>query len=273
MIMMKISVAVIILFFSYNCTFGQSISYRDVKHEFESFEYEKVISLSDELLSTSKLSDTLLVDIHLMRAISFFSIRNENKCKISFGEILKINRNWTPDPSTISPVIIPFFNEAKAEFSKNESPQQEVKDSTLVNFPSKIFNHSLMRESAVRNIFLPGWGQLYSGSKSKGTVITAVSATVLAASIYFIVDTNNKENEYLSTVDKNLIMEKYNDYNSSYKIRNVLLISYAAIWLFSQLDLFFLSEDNTFIIDGSNISPNISFQNSPGVGLNFKIPF
>ncbi len=270
--MTKISITALILFFSLGCAFGQAVSYRTIKHEFESFEYEKVISLSDELLVSSKLSDSLMIDIHLMRAISFFSVRDENKCKISFSEILKINRNWVPDPSTISPVIIPLFNEAKTEFAKIEFPQQEVKDSMLVNIPSKIFNNSLMRESAVRNLFLPGWGQLHSGNKSKGTVLTVISATVLAASIYFIVDTNNKENKYLSTVDKNLIMEKYNDYNSSYKIRNALLISYAAIWLFGQLDLFFLSDD-TFIIDRSNINPNISYNNSPGIGVNFKIPF
>jgi hypothetical protein len=41
-----------------------------------------------------------------------------------------------------------------------------------------------------------------------------------------------------------MIDELYNKYNSSYKLRNISIISFAVVWIYSQLDLSFLSSSS-----------------------------
>lgn len=264
-------VKIIVLIFS-AALYGQDAEFQKLKFEFESFEYVKVIKLSDQLLKEPSLQDTMLVNIYLMRALSFYSIGNEDSCKISFGEILKVNKNFVPDPSIISPKIIALFNEVKSEFIRNENPTS-FEDSVKTVKPALVFDGALMRECAVRNILLPGWGQMHSGNSTKGIILSAISASTLASMIYFIADANKKENEYLNSTTQSLIQEKYNAYNKSYKIRNVFIISYAAVWLFGQLDLFFLSDTNTFLKERSQLNLSLSPNNTENIQVSFKIPF
>ena len=65
----------------------------------------------------------------------------------------------------------------------------------------------------------------------------------MASGIYYIVKTNSREHDYLNETDRQKIAEKYDDYNSAYKTRNILLGAYAAIWTVAQLDLLFFSHD------------------------------
>jgi hypothetical protein len=252
--------------------YGQDAEFQKLKFEFESFEYAKVIKLSNQILKESTLRDTMLVNIYLIRALSFYSIGNEDSCKISFGEILKVNKNFVPDPSIISPKIITLFNEVKTEFIRNENPKA-FEDSSKIIKPALVYDGALMRECAIRNIVLPGWGQLHSGNSTKGIILSAISASALASMIYFIADANKKENEYLNSTTQNLIQEKYNAYNKSYKIRNALIISYTAVWLFGQLDLFFLSDESAFLKE----EPQLNLSSLPGnyenIRVSFKIPF
>ena len=264
-------VKIIVLIFA-AALYGQNADFQKLKLEFESFEYVKVIKLSDQLLKKHSLPDTTLINIYLIRALSFYSIGNEDSCKISFGEILKVNKNFIPDPSIISPKIITLFNEVKSEFIRNENPKA-FEDSVETLKPALVFDGALMRECAVRNILLPGWGQMYSGNSIKGIILSAISASTLASMIYFIADANKKENEYLNSTTQSLIQEKYNAYNKSYKIRNVFIISYAAVWLFGQLDLFFLSDTNTFLKESSQLNLSLSPYNTENFQVSFKIPF
>jgi len=255
-----------------NILLGQDSGYSKIKDVYESFEHENVIRLSDELLRTTSLSDSLLVNIFLMRAVSFYALGDENNCKNSFTEILKLKSTYEPDPSAISPKIISIFGAVRAEFLKNNSPSS-IPGSTLSNKPTKVFDSGLLSACAVKNIFIPGWGQFQAGNTSKGIILGTLSTANLVSMLYFISDTNKKENDYLNSTDQTLIQKKYDDYNKSYKIRNVLIISYAAVWLFSQLDLFFFSEDSSFLKETISINSNMQNYDSDRISLGFKVPF
>ena len=260
----------IFLLFSVTQAFAQTVNYDAVEKEFESFNHEKVIKLSSELLKTASLSDSLTINLCVMRAISFYSLGEENNSKISFTEILKINKDYVPDPSIVSPKLVSLFNEVKEAYLKTIVSTEPV-DSTTVTKVQKVFDNELMKNSLTRNIALPGWGQLYAGNKTKGIVLSALSGATLVSTVYFIFNTNSKENDYLNETNKNLIQQKYNSYSTSYKIRNTLIIAYAAIWVFSQLDLI-LSNDEIFMREPPASNNEIPPSNNE-ISFSVRIPF
>lgn len=261
----------IFLLFALSRAFAQAVDYNAVEKEFESFNHEKVIQLSNELLKTASLSDSLTINLYVMRAISFYSLGEENNSKISFTEILKINQNYVPDPSIVSPKLVSLFNEVKEAYLKT-IVSTEPTDSTSVTEVQKVFDSEIIKNSIARNIVLPGWGQLYAGSTTKGIVLSVLSAATLAYTVHFIIDTNGKENDYLNETNKNLIQQKYNSYSSSYKTRNTLIVAYAAIWLFSQLDLI-LSNDELFMRVPPSSNKEFLPSNNDEISFSVRVPF
>jgi len=260
----------IFFFFISSCVIAQTVSYERVKLEFDSFAYEHVIQLSDELIKDSTLSASLKLDVYLMRAVSFYSLGDEINTRASFTEILKINKDYLPNPAEVSPILIPLFNEVKSEYLKTLIVPEQIDSTRAIEVP-KVFDSALMKGSVVRNIVLPGWGQLHSGSTIKGIIISAISVSAASSMIYYISDTNQKEKEYLKETNKNLIQEKYDAFNNSYKIRNALIISYAAIWIFSQLDLFF--SDDTIFMKEAPLSINKTTSSMNDINFGVRIPF
>ncbi|MGK9476821.1 hypothetical protein [Melioribacter sp. OK-6-Me] len=236
----------ILFIFTSSSLFAQVISYDNVKKEFNSFEYEKVIELSDSLLKNkNNLQDSLLIDIYLMRAVSFYSIAREDSAARNFEAILKINPAYSPDPLIISPKLISLFDQVKLNFTP---PKIEQSDTTVTNYQNEIKDvkptQNLMQ---LKNMILPGWGYLSNGFSTKGIILSSASLLNLAGMIYFIYETNQKEKSYLNETNKNLIPARYDEYNNAYKVRNALIISYAALWIYSQIDLLFFNTHNETI--------------------------
>jgi hypothetical protein len=218
---------------------AQEVTYNQVKAEYEAFEYEKVIQLSNSLIKQGGVSDSLKIDVYQMRVVAFYSLGNELSTQSSFREILKINKNYSPDPSKISPRLITIFQTVKEDYLKSLAQETIKRDST--GQTEKVFVPSQFKSSALKNIFVPGWGQISNGYSTKGYMLSTASSINLAAMIYFIFDTKKKENDYLKEINKNLIGYRYDSFNKSYKIRNTLIASYIIIWLYSQIDLHLLS--------------------------------
>ncbi|MCB0732713.1 MAG: hypothetical protein KDC88_16940, partial [Ignavibacteriae bacterium] len=127
--------------------------------------------------------------------------------------------------------------------------------------------------AVAKSLIIPGWGHLQLENSTKGWILTSVSTVTLGSMIYFVFDANSKEKDYLAETNANMISLKYNDYDKSYKIRNSLIAAYAAVWLYSQIDLLFFSNNLR--------SKNISLQNNSIINQNYnqeilfsvKIPF
>ncbi|MCL4551643.1 MAG: hypothetical protein M1495_24105, partial [Bacteroidetes bacterium] len=63
------------------------------------------------------------------------------------------------------------------------------------------------------------------------------------------------------------------DYNKTYKVRNVLIATYAAIWIYSQIDLLFLDGQNSAINESQKLSltlENYSAISTINLGFRFK---
>jgi hypothetical protein len=103
----------------------------------------------------------------------------------------------------------------------------------------------------------------------KGYVVSGIGAALIASSAYFIIDTINKEKDYQNETDLNLIESKYKAYNDAYKTRNILLLSYAALLIYSQIDLSFIELKPP---ENISISPNYNFEQNT-LGLNLTVRF
>lgn len=251
--------------------YAQNLTYDLVRREYESFEYEKVIALSEQMLIQKGLPDSLKIDLFIMRAVSFYSLGNEEATRSSFAEILKLKPSYLPDPTRISPKLISIFELVKSDFVKAIKPTAANPDTVSQKPALQNISTTPLKISLMKNLILPGWGLLNSDNYVKGWVFTSLSAINIGALVYFIGTTNKKESDYLNETDVNLMKMKYDEFNSAYKTRNVLIITYAALWIYSQLDFLLLGESP--VNHGISSVPAHVEINQYGLSLNFKVGF
>ncbi len=214
-----------------------------IAQKFRAFDYDAVIELSNKALThADALSQEELFQILEMKAVSHYSKMEMTEALNSFVEILKIDPGHELDPVKYSPKIVAFYNEIKVNFpvetvSQPVEQEPEKPDTVIVYRQDRSFKKSILP-----SLVLPGTGHLLIGKRQKGMILTTLSAATLATSIWLSIDCANKEKDYLNAVDPGDIDAKYAEYNSSYKTRNALWTAYAAIWLYTQVDLIFLQK-------------------------------
>ncbi len=73
------------------------------------------------------------------------------------------------------------------------------------------------------------------------------------------------------TVPQN-ILTKYNSYNSAFHKRNFSILALAAVWLYTQIDLLFISND---VHDKTQTvyMPQMNYDNFRGVQLSYQLAF
>ena len=96
------------------------------------------------------------------------------------------------------------------------------------------------------------------------------SPATLVSGIYYIFLTSKRENDYLNETREIEIERKYNAYNSAYKRRNILLVLYGVIWIYSQYDL--LVNGERYLREENRISmyPVLDQQYVPQLTLRIK---
>jgi len=151
----------------------------------------------------------------------------------SFIEILKIDSQYQLDMVKTSPKIIQYFSTIE------ENYLQQLSTDTLkqIEIPTHNTNHSLPY-----SLLLPGLGHLKENQKRKGIILTSAGVLSLGSAIFYMIETNKTEKNYLNETDRLEIEDKYEDYNQAYKLRNIFILSYAIIWIYSQLDFIFFND-------------------------------
>jgi hypothetical protein len=277
---MKFLYLAFITIFLINSVFPQQKTDIDnIRALYESFEYRGVIKLSDSVLSDkSKLDQSDLTEILMMKAVSHYVLAEEQLVRKCFIDMLKIDRHLELDSEKVSPKIVNLFKDVKNDFiqtvpeeqkftdTKQESTNQSTNDPIISKFQDQ-------KNSIVRSFLFPGWGHLYSGNTTKGAIISSAALINLGSMIYFIIDANSKEKKYLSATNELNIKNSYDIYNRSYKTRNILIVSMIGIYAYAQIDFIF-GEGNT-ISDNIKlgIGENESDPSRSGLAFLFKISF
>ncbi|MFZ0452930.1 MAG: hypothetical protein WCE54_08135 [Ignavibacteriaceae bacterium] len=253
-------------------------SLKTLKKQFESFEYQKVINSANKLLAgKDTISKANLKEIYRMKGISHFSINQDDSAKYSFREILKLDSTYSLDSSKTSPKIVAFFNDIKKNF-RNEQIEirklAEARTDTVYvpQYVRNINSEENLKKSIALSIIFPGVGHLARGYTVKGWIFTALTAATLGSTIYFTYDTNRRQKDYMNQTQPSLISSKYNSYNSAFKKRNLSIIALAAVWLYTQIDLLFISNDSQNKTQTVSI-PQMNYDNLRGIQLGYQISF
>jgi hypothetical protein len=251
---------------------------QNLTQKFRDFEYQQVIEDADTLLNKKeKFSRQEVKEIYRMKGISHYALLDDGEARLSFIEILKLDTSYTLDPSYTSPKIITFFSLVKNEYliSIEGKEEQIVITKYDTVYVPEIYRDTLseynLKQALVRSVFIPGTGHLYLKSNLKSWMLTFLSAAAIGTGIYYIIDSNEKEKIYLQERETGEIAEKYNDYNFSYRMRNLTFISFAALWIYSQLDLLFFIEDQNPGI--YSYLPKILINPGEGILLNYQLKF
>jgi hypothetical protein len=224
------------------------VSLVDVRNAYEAFDYQRVISISEQLLAHSDtVSGSSRITLFTLNGVAHFVRGEEMPARKSFLEIIKNDSTFALDSVLYSPKIVEFFNQVKKEAQQPAEHPQTLEERKTPKEQAPVISKQIVLHSfsgiVARSLILPGWGHLVVESSPKGWLLTGAAAATMASGIYYIVKTNSREHDYLNETDRQKIAEKYDDYNSAYKTRNILLGAYAAIWTVAQLDLLFFSHD------------------------------
>ena len=251
---------------------------KDLTQKFSHFEYSDVIEEASQLIKDKDQFTKLeLIEIYRMKGIAHFSMLDEDQARLSFIEILKIDTSYALSSSNTSPKIISFFDKVKNEYLISVEGKQDkitvVKHDTVyvpVTVRDTLAAHRL-RQALLPSLFVPGTGHLVLGSNLKSWTLTTLSIASIATGIFYIIDTNKKEKEYLQETDLNEVSGKYNKYNFSYRMRNLAIISYVTLWLYCQFDILFFSDEKSLRL--LSYLPDIRVSPFNGFSLNYQIKF
>lgn len=246
---------------------------KQVREKFDNFEFGRVITLADSvLLKIENISKEDMSELLRMKGISQYSLSDTIGAGKSFEEILMVSPAYSLDSLNNSPKIIAFFNSVKSRFRRPPEKQEvRARQNTVYTFPSVSLAeyNDRLKNSLVRSMIFPGWGHLYSGNLPKGLILSSAALASLSSFIYFLSDSKAKEKSYLNERDPFLISDKYDKYNSSNKMKYISLSAYALIWIYSQADILFFS-DNLF---KSEIKPEVKSTQPDMISFGFSIPF
>ena len=250
----------IFVFININSIAQETGAIKDLVSKYKNFEFKEVVSLSDSLLGDKdSLDDQMLSEVLEYRSASLFALGDENGTRKSFIDLLKIDQNYELSESEYSPKLISLFRDVKREYLsilKDENiDQSPISENSQLETAS--INYGNYKSEIAKLLFVPGWEIFQMEENTKGIVLTSLGLASLGSMVYFIIDAKSKENDYLSETNSILIQSKYDKFNSSYQIRNALIITYAAVWLYAQIDmlLFDVPSERAKIsfVPGSNI--------------------
>ncbi|MCC6548824.1 MAG: hypothetical protein IT279_02025 [Ignavibacteriaceae bacterium] len=221
-----------------------------IKSAFENFEYAQVITLSDSLLKTyPQIPVTEKNDILLLKAVSHYSLSEEQLARKCFIDMLSGDRGLQLDENSVSPKILALFNAVKEEYLAfiPVQPENNVtkKDITEAGITAMLQQYSRYNAAVYKSLVLPGWGHYSLGESTRGIILGSAALLTLGAGVFYIYDVSEKETDYLSAIEPGEIESGYRAYNRSYKIRNALIAGFTVLWLYAQGDILFRSGEFT----------------------------
>jgi hypothetical protein len=237
----------------------------NIDQAYKSFNYDEVIILCQKALQdTAQSNPETLVDIYRFMGLSYYALGEMGPSYNKFHLLLTLNPRYQLDPSRTPPKVLRFFNEIKATFK--ERPDK----STITRSDTVFFHDGPGKSSLIYSFILPGSGHVHEGFKTKGWILTSSALVALGSSIYFIFETNNREKNYLNAVEKDIIEQKYQEYNDAYRMRNLSLGLFAGVWLYSQIDLLFISSYEQNYKSGLSIHAGIYDTCTPSIFVTYR---
>jgi tetratricopeptide (TPR) repeat protein len=172
-----------------------------------------------------------LAEIHTILGLIKYSRNDEAEARSEFISALSLDPDLQLDSLLVSPKILSFFNDVRAEL---DQPREDpTGPASSVRY---VIVEDPRAEAALRSMLLPGWGQLHKGERRKGLVLLgAWSASVAGAAVtYFGRRSARQAYEDADTVSE--AQSRYDPYNQWHQTHQAVLLGMAGVWLFSYAD-------------------------------------
>lgn len=238
-------------------------------------EVEKVMGLySDGRLDDAELKALRLLNsadltdhgerASLYRVLAYISIARDERDRgfDFFLEALRENPELRLDRTFTSPKILSVFNRALEEYERlgNEESQDDL---------SHIYEHNLRLDAVRKSLFLPGAGQFHKGQRTRGWVYVggaALSGVGFLASQGLVIRYSDR---YRSAILPEIAEQRYEDYQTVWRARNLFGIALASFWTASVLDALFTES-------APDVIPSLSWsvtQPPSGSGFSLSVCF
>lgn len=212
--------------------------------KYKVFAYQQVTQLADSMLNYQEDFTTAeQCEIFRLKANAHYALTDMKSALNSFVSLLQLDSEYQLNPRYNSPKVIEFFEEIRSNFRLLTDEKHTFTDSSTE--PPTVLRDTVIIEATNFNSHLgyslvfPGLGHFRRGQSHKGWILMGASLLSLGSGVYYAVETSRREDEYLQATDIKDIAEKYNQYNDAYKLRNLSFLSFAAIWIYTQIDFLF----------------------------------
>ncbi|HET6569477.1 MAG TPA: DUF5683 domain-containing protein [Rhodothermales bacterium] len=201
-----------------------------MRQAYEQLDYGRVQNRAATILAThDSLTSEQLIEVHTMLGVVSYSTGNEAEARRQFEAALAIAPDLSLDPAKYSPKILSFVEEVKADRNTEPLPV----DSVQVRY---VTLQNPIPAAAVRSLILPGWGQIYKGQQTKGGAfmgLWGVAASGFIASEIVYVHFSRAYDKAMTTEDAARLYDRKNTW---FKVRNLVGLGAAGIWVYSYLD-------------------------------------
>jgi tetratricopeptide (TPR) repeat protein len=232
----KISLILILFFINISSLFSQSQQqslFQQMNQAFQQLDYETARKIGKQIAADFKSYTPIeLLETHKILGVIAYQDGNLQDANAQFEQALSIDRTALLDSVYVSPKIIQFFDELKLGFNSRTQAGETGK-----SIQYRYLVQPDPRPAATwRSMIFPGWGQLYKNDKRKGYILVGSTATVTLATTLFHFMQKAAHDDYRNATDPKTIEQKYDKYNSFYKLRNNTAIIAGGIWLYAFFD-------------------------------------
>lgn len=181
------------------------------------------------LASGKRLSPQGYAFLHEYMALAYYNIGAADSSRTHFLSLLSLRPDYELDPVEVSPKIIAFFNEIKANFSQ-EAPAVRSGHTRYV------FVNDLRAGATWRSALLPGWGQFHKNQRTRGILLGSAFWSSLAATGFVWLNERDHRQTYVDAQIPAEISTAYEQYNKWHRARQFLQLTTAALWAATVLD-------------------------------------
>ena len=204
-----------------------------VEAAYENLDYDDAEAMARSALAHIEVfAPDQLIRLHTTLALILYARGDELDASAQFRAALSLDPELRLDPLLVSPVTLAFFEDIKADFSRERAAEQE---------PANAIRYYVRLEdprqpATWRSALIPGWGQRYKGETTKGWVLTGLWAVSSASTLVAHVQYQQAHQDYLSETDPTQIDQRRETQDLWYNTRGALALGMVAIWSFSAAD-------------------------------------
>lgn len=195
----------------------------EILDAYQQVDYERAEALARAALADlDGLRPGQLVEIHKVMAFISLSRGYDDEAERHFISALSLEPDLTLDPALVSPVVIGFFEDVKANADLDVAVPEAAVRYVVVQ--------DVRAAAALRSLIVPGWGQLYKDHPARGGAFLAVWAGAATAAVLGHARYHDARDRYDGATDPAAIAEAYDEMNRWYRVRNNFALGGAAVW-------------------------------------------